>query len=143
MYHDSLSNLFKLTNRTNHRISSWDKKGRNFDFIQIGSNKTKILADIEGPGIIKHFYFTTMLQNPLEFRQAIIRFFWDYEELPSVEVPLGDFFGVSNCRVRPINSLIITINRGVLGSNGFNLYFPMPFSKHARIEIENPGAEKI
>ncbi|NVM29440.1 MAG: DUF2961 domain-containing protein [Candidatus Helarchaeota archaeon] len=143
MYFNEFSNFFKLTSKTSHRISSWDKKGGNYDFIHIGSKKTKVLADIEGPGIIKHIYFTTILQNPLDFRYAIIRMYWDYEENPSVEVPIGDFFGVSNCRVRLINSVIITINRGVLGSYGFNIYFPMPFSKHAKIEIENQGPSTL
>jgi hypothetical protein len=140
---NSFSNLFKLTKRSSHRISSWDKKGRNIDFIHIGSKKTEILAEIEGPGIIKHIYFTTILQNPLDFRYGILRMYWDHEENPSVEVPLGDFFGVSNCRVRLFNSLIITINRGALGSYGFNIYFPMPFSKHAKIEIENQGPSTL
>jgi hypothetical protein len=109
----------------------------------VKSKETKILADIEGPGIIKHMYYTTILPNPLEFRNAIIRIYWDYEKNPSVEVPLGDFFAVSNCRLRLINSLMITINRGIEGSYGFNIYFPMPFSKHAKIEIENQGPSTL
>jgi hypothetical protein len=136
-------NICKLKNNSSHRISSWDKTGRNFDFLQIKSKETVVLADIDGPGIIKHIYFTTILSNPLEFRNAIIRMYWDYEKSPSVEVPLGDFFGVSNCRLRLINSLMITINRGTSGSYGFNIYFPMPFSKHAKIEIENQGPSTL
>lgn len=143
MLSDSFSNFFKLTNRSSHRISSWHKRGRNIDYVQIGSKQTKVLAEIEGPGIIKHFYYCMILPNPLDFRHAIIRMFWDHEEHPSIEVPLGDFFGVSNCRVRSITSLIITINRGLAGSYGFNIYFPMPFSKHARIEIENQGPSTL
>ena len=117
------TNLWKLTDKSSHRISSWDRTGRNFDFLQIKSKETVLLADIEGPGIIKHIYFTTILPNPLEFRNAVIRMYWDYEKSPSVEVPLGDFFGVSNCRLRLINSLMITIYRGTSGSYGFNIYF--------------------
>jgi hypothetical protein len=137
------TNLWKLTDKSSHRISSWDKTGRNFDFLQIKSKETVVLADIEGPGIIKHIYFTTILPNPLEFRNAVIRMYWDYEKSPSVEAPLGDFFGVSNCRLRLINSLMITIYRGISGSYGFNIYFPMPFSKHAKIEIENQGPSTL
>ncbi|MFX1450828.1 MAG: glycoside hydrolase family 172 protein [Promethearchaeota archaeon] len=140
---DMLLSLFKLTNRSNHRISSWNRHGRNFDFLQVGSGKTRVLADIEGPGIIKHFFFDTMLQSPLEFRYATIRMYWDDEKHPSVEVPLGDLFGISNCRLRLINSLMITINRGIAGSNGCNIYFPMPFSDHAKIEIENQGPSTL
>ena len=137
------SNIFKLTDKSSHRESSWDRKGKNFDHLQIKSKETRILADIEGPGIIRHMYFTTILQNPLDFRNAVIRMYWDDEKDPSVEVPLGDFFGVCNCRVRTIKSLMITINRGILGSYGYNNYFPMPFSSHARIEIENQGTSML
>jgi hypothetical protein len=140
---EAFPSICKLYNNSSHRISSWDKTGRNIDFIQIKSNETVTLADIEGPGIIKHIYFTTILPNPLEFRNAIIRMYWDNEKSPSVEVPLGDFFGVSNCRLRLINSLMVSIFRGISGSYGFNIYFPMPFSSHAKIEIENQGPSTL
>lgn len=132
-------NIFSLKEKTSHRASSWDQKGGNRDFIFIGSGQTKVLAEIEGPGIINHIYFVSILQNPKDFRTVIIKMYWDHEEQPSVEVPLGDFFGVCNCRVRPINSLMITITPGSLSGYGFNMYFPMPFNKHAIIEIENQG----
>lgn len=137
------SNIYKLINKANYRVSSWDKKGKNVDFIQIKSKETRILAEIDGPGIIRHIYFTSILLDPLDFRNAIIRIYWDHEKKPSVEVPLGDFFGVSNCRLRLLNSLMMTINRGILGSYGFNMYFPMPFLDHAKIEIENQGASSL
>lgn len=136
-------NLCKLKDKSNHRVSSWDKKGKNFDFVQIFSKETRVLAEIKGPGIIKHIYFTAILMDPLDFRNAIIRIYWDHEEHPSVEVPLGDFFGVSNCRLRTLNSLMITINQGHSGSYGFNTYFPMPFAQHAKIEIENQGPKEL
>ena len=135
--------MYNLSDKTSRRVSSWDQSGRNLDSLQINSKETRILADIDGPGIIRHIYFTTILQNPLDFRNAIIRMYWDDEKEPSVEVPLGDFFGVCNCRVRTIKSLMITINRGIMGSYGFNIYFPMPFSKHARIELENQGPSML
>ena len=58
---EALPNIFKLSNKTSHRISSWDKKGKNLDWIQIKSKTTETLAEIEGPGIIKHIYFTKFL----------------------------------------------------------------------------------
>lgn len=139
MFFNKFSSIYKLTDKTCHRESSWDQRGMNRDYVHIGRHKIKVLADIEGPGIIKHLYFTTILQSPLDFRRCIIRMYWDHEENPSVEVPLGDFFGVSNCKVREIKSLMITINRGIMGSYGFNVHFPMPFSKHAKITLENQG----
>jgi len=69
--------------------------------------------------------------------------FWNDESNPSVEAPLGDFFGVANGQVRPIRSLAFTVNPGFYISTnaswGFNCYLPMPFHSGARIELENQG----
>jgi hypothetical protein len=77
------------------------------------------------------------------FRGLVLRAFWDGSEVPSVEAPLGDLFGVSNGQVRPLRSLAFTTNEGKdragRESWGFNCYLPMPFADGARIEIENQG----
>ncbi|MFX1456739.1 MAG: glycoside hydrolase family 172 protein [Promethearchaeota archaeon] len=137
MYFNDIFDIFKLRKKASKRISSWDKSGGNRDNVRIRGNSTKVLAEIEGPGIINHIYFTMIFQNPLDFRRTIIKMYWDNEKNPSVEVPFGDFFLIGNCRIREINSLMVTVNKGVGGSYGFNIYFPMPFSNHARIEVEN------
>lgn len=139
MNFDIFSNIFNLEDESSHRHSSWDRTGGNRDGIRIGSGSTAVLADIEGPGIIKRIYICMILPDNLDFRSAILRIYWDKEENPSVEVPLGDFFCVSNCRLREINSLMVTVNKGAYGSYALNSFFQMPFSKHAKIEIENQG----
>lgn len=136
---NELSKIFLLRDKTSSRVSSWNRKGSNRDIITIGGHKTKTIAEIEGSGIINHIYFTTSLHHPLDFRAAVLKMYWDNEEKPSVEVPLGDFFGVCNCRIRPFNSIMITITPGATGY-GYNAYFPMPFSEQAKIEIENQGS---
>ena len=80
------SKLFKLNNKSSHRASSWDQKGGNRDFIFIGSKQTKILADIQGPGIINHIYLTSIFLHPLDFRSAIIKMYWDHEENPAEDI---------------------------------------------------------
>ena len=97
------------------------------------------LAEIDGPGCITHFWITT----PEPFlRKLILRMYWDGEEAPSVEVPLGDFF----CNAlgdrqgkfwTQINAIPINVNH----YNGMNCFFPMPFRKHARITVENLDPE--
>ena len=143
MLNEMFSSLFTLKDKSSHRVSSWDQRGKNRDYILIKPKSTYTLADIDGPGVIRHIYFTTIMQRPLDFRRAVLKMYWDDENEPSVEVPWGDFFGISNCVVRPFNSLMITVNRGVLSSYGMNSYFPMPFNKHARIEIENQGRRML
>jgi hypothetical protein len=92
--------------------------------------RTTTLAEIDGPGTIQHIWITV---DPAWWRQLVLRMYWDGEETPSVEVPLGDFFcngWGEPCRV---NSQPIAVNpRG-----GFNSYWPMPFRRSARITVEN------
>jgi len=71
------------------RVSSWDRSGGNADAVSVGPGETKALADIAGPGIINHIYFTMCMPNPWDFRDTVLRMFWDGEEAPSVETPLG------------------------------------------------------
>ena len=97
---------------------------------------TNTLANIEGPGTIQHIWITVA---PKLYRDGIIRFYWDDEETPSVEVPLGDFFANGHGLRYNVNSLPITVNP----SGGFNSYWPMPFRKRARITIENQHMEAV
>jgi len=92
------------------------------------------LMQTEGPGRVTHIWITT---NPKSYRDFILRMYWDGEDTPSVESPLGDFFccGFS----KPLNITSIPINVNPTG--GMNSYFPMPFRKSAKITIENRGPE--
>ena len=125
------------------RISSWDRTGNNADFISLKGGEKKILADIKGAGCVKHFYAPSLTMDPFYFRNTILRMYWDGEENPSVEVPIGDFFGIGHCRPKLFSSLLLSVNPGnpfpdgKTYTYGVNCYFPMPFSKSARIELEN------
>ncbi len=94
------------------------------------------LADIAGPGVIQHIWITVA---PEAYRSAVLRFYWDKEETPSVEVPLGDFFCNGHGLRYNVNSLPVAVNP----SGGFNCYWPMPFRQHARVTIENQHTEPI
>jgi hypothetical protein len=73
------------------------------------------------------------------YRRAVLRMFWDDEDAPSVEVPIGDFFGVPFAQPQFFQSMLMSVNPGADRSSteGLNMYFPMPFSKRARIELFN------
>ena len=94
------------------------------------------LADIEGPGIVQHIWITVM---PEAYRDTVLRFFWDGEQTPSVEVPLGDLFCNGHGLRYNVNSLPVAVNP----SGGFNCYWPMPFRRRAQITIENQRQEPI
>ena len=99
---------------------------------------TLLLADIEGPGAIQQIWMTPTGN----YRYSILRFYWDGEDTPSVEVPIGDFFASAYTDFKtfaPINSLPICVNPG----NAFNCYWEMPFRKRCRITLENIGLEDM
>jgi hypothetical protein len=95
-----------------------------------------VLADIAGSGVVQHIWITC---DPRFYRSAVLRMWWDGEQEPSVEVPLGDFFANGHGRRYSVQSLMVCSNP----SGGFNSYWPMPFGAHARIELENGAAEPL
>jgi hypothetical protein len=104
--------------------------------IDLPAGETTTLAEIEGPGLIQHIWITA---TDASYRDCILRMYWDGEETPSVEVPLGDFFCCGHSLRTTVNSMPIAVNP----SGAFNSYWPMPFHKSARITIENQRWEEI
>jgi len=99
-------------------------------FVIAPKNTETVLAEIDGPGVIRHIWFTTGRNAR---RDLILRIFWDGEKSPSVEAPLRDFFCTAYEETIEVHALPIDVNP----SNSFNVFFPMPFRKSARITIEN------
>lgn len=98
--------------------------------INIAENSTRVIADIRESGVIQHIWLTCPHQD---WRSLIIRFYWDEEETPSVEVPIGDFFGEGWCEKANLSSIAVCVNP----SGGMNCYWEMPFRKSARITVQN------
>lgn len=149
----SLGNLFRVSNAKSRSISPENftgEKGKGgmstngaamnaardlgqgwkvSPFVQIKSKTTFTLAEIEGPGVIQQIWMTPTGN----WRYSILRFYWDDETEPSVEVPVGDFFCNGWGTYAPVVSLPICVNPG----SAFNSYWQMPFRKKARITMEN------
>jgi hypothetical protein len=134
-----LHSLFTLTGARSRRASSWDRRGGNWDFVVVGSGETKVLLEHDGPGCVTHLYCALAFPELTDYRDAILRCFWDGEATPSVEVPLGDFFGLAHARVRLMHSALVAVNPGFGSSHGLHAYFPMPFATGARITLEHRG----
>jgi type 1 glutamine amidotransferase len=134
--------IFRLKDAKTGRISSWDRNGGNADCVPLRPGDTKELANIEGPGVITHLYYTvTAIEHSRLLRSSVLRIYWDDETTPSVEVPLGDFFCNGDGKIRLFASHFIVANHGS-GSVGYNAYFPMPFRKRARIVLwSSPASE--
>lgn len=96
------------------------------------------LCDIEGPGTIRHIWITTR-DNPLNLRSCVVRAWWEGQDHPSIECPLGDLFGFAHGKVMPYHSAVHSVG----AKAGMNLWLPMPFARRARLEFANEGQEKI
>jgi len=97
--------------------------------VKIKSKTSFTIAEIDGSGSIQHIWMTPTGN----WRYSILRFYWDDEPNPSVEVPVGDFFGMGWGQYSPLQSLAVCVNPG----SAFNCYWPMPFRKKCRITMEN------
>lgn len=114
-------------------VASTDKTGGNGDMRRIAPGETFTLLDFSGAGELRRFWLTIAPRNNrFLHRQLILRCYWDGETTPSVEVPVGDFFGVGFGEGRDFQSAPLAVTSG-----GYNCYWPMPFGKSARITVEN------
>lgn len=139
---NSLRNLPRLRSFKRRRVSSYDRTGGNYDWFVITPNEKKIIFDVDGPACITHFWTTqAALFMPFYARHVILRIWWDNEPEPSVECPLSDFFGCGHGEFHNFTSAPLQMSPR--GGKGFNSWWPMPFRKHARIEITNENEKKI
>jgi hypothetical protein len=103
--------------------------------VRIAAGETFTLADIEGEGAIQQIWMTVTGH----WRHSILRMYWDGQEQPSVEAPVGDFFACGWNRYAQVSSLAVCVNPG----SAFNSYWEMPFRKRARITMTNIAADDI
>ena len=113
-YGSSLRDLPRLRNSRRRRASSWDRTGGNEDRLTIAPGQTSTLAEISGAGCVNHIWITAANEKmertpdalePDFLRKVLLRMYWDGEEEPSVNVPLGDFFGTGHARTANFASL--------------------------------------
>ena len=135
------SDLFSLakiqSGVKNKRVSSADPTGNNRDHLDpFKPGEKRTIADIKGTGVINHIWVTIAPQPPMLSRNdIIIRMYWDGNEYPSVESPIGPFFGQG--WDERYNYASLPLSAGPDSGTGMSCYFMMPFEKGARIEIEN------
>lgn len=136
---DLLSALGQHQDFTSKRISSFDRTGGNNDRLNIPAQETVTLAEIDGPGAIHHIW-VTIAAEPFYGRKIVLRMYWDGEEFPSVESPIGDFFGVGHGLNRNLSSLPISCSSE---GRARNCYWYMPFRRSARITVTNEGSQPV
>ena len=126
-----------------HRASSWDRAGGNADSITgLPPGQSHTMLERASPGRVRHIWMTasSFPGHNTFLRDLVLRMFWDGSKVPSVETPVGDFFGLGHAKTYAFQSLPV-----VVGDNpaAMNCYWPMPFHKQARIELYNNGPRTI
>ncbi len=128
--------LFRLRPGRGMRASSSDPDWRNGngDARRILPGQTLTVADIEGPGVIRHLWFTINASDARYGRWLVLRIYWDDQEEPAVEAPFGDFFAVGHGLKRTVDSQMVSVTSE---GRACNCYWPMPFARRARITLTN------
>ncbi len=103
--------------------------------VRIEPGETFTIGEIDGPGAIQQIWMTPTGN----WRYSILRFYWDDEEAPSIECPVGDFFCMGWGQFAPVVSMPVCVNPG----SAFNCYWEMPFRKKCRITMENIGYDSM
>jgi hypothetical protein len=124
---------------TLHRSSSADLSGANADSRTVPPGETSTVLDTDGPGLISHLWFTISDREPYHLKRIVLRIYWDGEATPSVEAPIGDFFGLGLGTYHNWSSEMLSVG----SIRGMNSFFPMPYRHHARITVTNEGKEPI
>jgi len=134
-----LSDLTKPQDYVLKRASSWDRTGANADARKIAPGETLTVLEDSGPGVITHVWFTIASREKDHLKKLVLRMYWDNEATPSVEAPIGDFFGLGLGEYFTYQSLPLAVS----SVKALNSFFPMPFAKAARITITNDGTEQV
>lgn len=138
----TLASLARIRTFKSRRLSSFDRTGGNRDAIPVEPGKTLTVAEIDGPGCIKHIWSTNSLAHLRDaMRCLVLRIWWDDEPAPSVECPIVEFFGGAFGICKNFWSLPLQMNPDA--GRGMNCWFPMPFRRHARIEVHNEWRQPI
>jgi hypothetical protein len=119
--------------------SSYDRTGGNGDAWPIAAGATKEIFSSDGPGVITHIWFTISAESRFHLKEIVLRIFWDGESKPSVEVPIGDFFGLNLGEYNLYQSAFLNCS----SVKALNCYFAMPFRKSARMTVTNESGAPV
>ena len=128
-----------LQNYKTLKQSSFDTTGGNRDFWHISPGETLQVFQATGPGIVTHIWFTINARSRHHLKELVLSIFWDGAAKPSVEVPIGDFFGLNLGEYFTYQSAFLNCS----SVKALNCYFAMPFKRSARITVTNQGIQPV
>jgi hypothetical protein len=126
-------------NHQSLKQSSYDHTGGNSDRWPVAPGETKEVFNASGPGVISHIWFTIAALSTYHLKEIVLRIYWDGNSKPSVETPVGDFFGLNLGQYNVYQSAFLNCS----SVKALNSYFAMPFRKSARITVTNEGAQNV
>jgi hypothetical protein len=130
----------RIEGRTRRASSGLFDPESNRDAYHIAPGETVVLTTLQGPGEIRHMWFTIAGRDRRYPRTLVMRIYWDRADVPSVETPVGDFFAAGNGMRANVNTLPIQVTSY---GRALNCYWRMPFRKEARIELTNEGKNRL
>jgi D-arabinan exo alpha-(1,3)/(1,5)-arabinofuranosidase (non-reducing end) len=136
---ETLQSLIAPHDYVQKRVSSYDHSGGNADYREIKAGDTLTLLDEPGPAIITHLWITIASPEKYHLKKLVLRMYWDNETTPSVETPIGDFFGLGLGDYFLYESTPLAVGSDM----ALNSFFRMPFQSHGRITVSNQGKEAV
>jgi hypothetical protein len=119
--------------------SSYDRTGGNSDRWPVAPGETKEIFSAQGPGVITHIWFTIAAPGLYHLKEIVLRAYWDGNSKPSIECPVGDFFGLNLGQYNIYQSAFLNCS----SVKALNCYFAMPYKKSARLTVTNEGAAAV
>jgi hypothetical protein len=119
--------------------SSYDRTGGNRDWWPIAGGAVQEVFNASGPGVISHIWFTISARSGDHLKELVLRAYWDGNAKPSIEVPIGDFFGLNLNSYYNYQSQYLACSPG----KSLNCYFAMPYKSAARLTVTNEGTQEV
>jgi hypothetical protein len=119
--------------------SSYDRTGGNSDRWPVAPGAVREVFNADGPGVISHIWFTIAARSGDHLKEIVLRAYWDGNPKPSVEVPIGDFFGLNLGSYQIYQSEYLACSPG----KSLNCYFAMPYRRAARLTVANEGTQEV
>ncbi|HWA93240.1 MAG TPA: glycoside hydrolase family 172 protein [Terracidiphilus sp.] len=135
---EELFEAARLKSYKSQRSASWDRTGGNGDSVPVEPGATATILDVKGAGVVTHLWFTIASPDPMHLKNLVLRAWWDGESSPSIETPIGDFFGLGLGKYFTYQSELTA----VAPVKALNAYFKMPFATAAKMTVTNDGPQK-
>jgi Protein of unknown function (DUF2961) len=136
---DFLPKYARAQNYKSLKQSSFDRTGGNRDSWTIPAAGVQEVFNAAGPGVITHIWFTIAAQSSDHLKELVLRAYWDGNGKPSIEAPIGDFFGLNLNSYQIYESAYLACSPG----KSLNCYFAMPYQRSARITVTNEGKREV